>query len=73
VINALPWQIQETLCGNVWRVFQYLNDRVLIASVVDPANTKNIVSDDLTLTDKTKIRAAADAALRARNWNEIVT
>jgi hypothetical protein len=73
VINALPWQTQETASGNVLRVFQYLKDAIQTARIVDPANTNNIVSDDLTLADKTKIRTAADAALRAGNWNEIVT
>jgi hypothetical protein len=71
-INALPRQIPETLSGNVLRVFQYLKDRIGQARIVDPANTNNFVSDDLSLADKAKIKTAADAALRAGNWNEIV-
>lgn len=73
VIDALPRQYPETLEGNVWRVFQYLRDRFAIARVVDPANTNNIVSTDLSATEKSKIKAAAVQALGANNWNQIVT
>jgi len=73
VIDALPRQYPETLSSNVWRVFQYLRDRFTIARVVDPANTNNIVSDDLTAAVKGKIKAEAEQALGADNWNQIVT
>lgn len=72
VIEALPRQVQETLSGNVWRVFEYLKNRIQIARIVDPANTNNAVSDDLSIADKDRISVAADTALRAKNWNEIV-
>lgn len=73
VINALPWQLAaENLSGNVWRVFQYLRDSFTTARVVDPANTNNVISDDLTAADKSKVRTAAVAALGAKDWNEIV-
>jgi hypothetical protein len=72
VIDALPRQIQESLSGNVLRVFEYLKNRIQIARIVDPANTNNAVSDDLSIADKNKISIAADTALRAKNWNEIV-
>jgi hypothetical protein len=39
---------------------------------VDPANTNNIISDDLSAADKTKIKTAADLALKATNWSQIV-
>jgi hypothetical protein len=73
VIDALPRQYPESLSGNVWRVFQYLRDRFTIARVVDPANTNNVVSDDLTAAQRAKIKAAAVQALGANNWNQIVT
>ncbi len=60
------------MSGNVWRTFEYLRDRFLIVRVVDPANTNNIISDDLSLADKMKIAQAARQALNAKNWGEIV-
>lgn len=73
VMAALPRQYPETLSGNVWRAFQYLRDRFATARIVDPANTNNIISDDLTTGEKGKIKAAAERALSAPNWSQIVT
>jgi hypothetical protein len=67
VIDALSQQLFGTLSGNVWKVFEHLRDRFPIARVVDPANTNNIISDDLSAAERAKIKAAAEQALRASN------
>ncbi len=71
LIDALPRQYSETLYGNV-RALQYLGDRFPIARIVDPANTNNVISDDLSLAEKMKIAQAARQALNAMKWGEIV-
>jgi len=73
VIEALSGQYFGTLSGNVLKVFEYLRDRFSNARVVDPANTNNIISDDLTAAEKSKVTAAAEQALKASDWNQIVT
>lgn len=73
VINALSGQLFGTLADNVWKVFPYLRDTFPNARVVDPANTNNIISDDLTDAERAKIKAAAGVALQAKTWGEIVT
>jgi hypothetical protein len=73
VISALPWEVlPETLSGNVWKFFQYLRDSFASARVTDPANTNNIISDDLTVAEKATVKAAATTALSAKTWGEIV-
>lgn len=72
VINALSGQY-GTLSNNVWKVFQYLQDTFPNARVVDPANTNNIISDDLTIAERATVKSAAAQALQASNWNQIVT
>ncbi len=68
------WDIESAeVSGGVWRVFKYLRDNFAAARVVDPANTNNVISDDLTAAEKTKIKTAATVALAAKNWNQIVT
>lgn len=62
-----------TLSQRVWTALEYLRDRFPAARVIDPANTNNIISDDLTAQDRARISAAANAALGAANWNQIVT
>ncbi len=72
VINALSGQVFGSVSSNVLQVFRYLRDSFTNARVVDPANTNNIISDDLTGAEKAKIKAAAEQALAASNWNQIV-
>ena len=72
VIDALAQQYGGGLSDNVWKVFQYLRDRFANARVVDPANTNNIISDDLSAIGKGKIKTAAENPLNATDWNQIV-
>ena len=71
VINALSQQYAGAISGNVRIIFEYLRDRFQTARVVDPTNTNNIISDDLSAADKAKIKAAADQALKA-TWNQVI-
>ncbi len=71
VINGLSGKY-GTLSGNVWSVFEYLRDTFMNARIVDPANTNNIISDDLTAAEKAKVKTTAEQALRATDWNQIV-
>jgi hypothetical protein len=73
VIDALLPQFSGPLSDNVRKVFQYLRDRFPIARVVDPANTNNIISDDLSAAERTKIKLTAEHTLKASNWSDIVT
>jgi hypothetical protein len=62
-----------SLSDNVWKVFEYLRDSFSNALVVDPANTNNIISDDLSAAGKAAIASAARQARAASDWNQIVT
>jgi hypothetical protein len=61
-----------SLSGNVWKVFEYLRDTFPRARLVDPANTNNMISDDLSEADRMKIKSAAESALKATDWSQIV-
>ncbi len=71
VINALVGK-GGTLSTNIWKVFHYLRDIFPTARVIDPANTNNVISDDLTATERARVKAAAQQALAATDWGEIV-
>lgn len=68
VIEALRGY-SGTLSQNVWRVFQYLQTTFETARVVDLANTNNVISDNLTIADKRKIKLAA---LNIKKWEDVV-
>jgi hypothetical protein len=71
VIEALRGY-QTNLSTNVVRVLEYLRDSFVNARYVDPANTNNIISDDLTMAEKNAIRTRADSALKG-NWSDVVS
>jgi hypothetical protein len=53
-------------------VFDYLRDSFPVARIADPANSNNIISEDLTAPEKARVSAAAGAARAASNWEDIV-
>jgi hypothetical protein len=72
VINALSGRYIGTLSGRVMEVFEYLRGTFPNARVIDPANTNNIISDDLSEAERARIKAAAEQAVKAQYWSEIV-
>jgi hypothetical protein len=70
VIDALAYA-RGSLSSNAGKVFDYLRDSFANARVIDPANTNNIISDDLTAVEKARVKAAAVQAL-ASNWTEVI-
>jgi hypothetical protein len=72
VIRALELRFLAPLGDNMRTVFAFMRDNILTARFVDPANTNNIISDDLTAAEKQAIRTAATAALAAPYWRDIV-
>jgi hypothetical protein len=70
-ISALYGQ-SGTLSGNILKIFQYLRDTFPGARVQDPANTNNIISEDLTDAEKAKVRAAASQAIAAPSWTDVL-
>ncbi len=73
VIRALsPGFYKSGLAADVWNVFQFLAADFPSARIQDPANTNNVISDDLSAAERGKIKTAAGRALQAKNWNEIV-
>lgn len=73
VIEALSGSIFGTLTDNVWKIFHYLHDSFPNAHFVDPANTNNIISDDLSAAERATIKAEAVRTLAARDWGQIIT
>jgi len=79
VINAL-WKSKrvilidpsKALPNNLQKIFEYLYTDFLDKKIVDPSNSNNIVSDDLSKKEKEAIKDKAYSALKASYWNEII-
>lgn len=60
------------LSSNVLATLAYIRDNITTAVFIDPANTNNRISDDLTAAEKQALANAASTARRADNWAQIV-
>jgi len=72
VLNSLHNRRIGDLANNVSTVFEYLIDYFISTRIVDPSNTNNIISDDLTLSEKKKIQSAATSARAEKFWKNII-
>lgn len=61
------------LAENVWATFAYIRNKIRTEVFMDPANTNNRISDDLSATEKQTLALAAEVALQANDWSQIVT
>lgn len=71
VIKALSGTYSSSLSDQVVAVFRYLEGDFPNARFVDPANTNNVVSDDLSVAQKNEVKRAASAALQS-TWSQVV-
>lgn len=71
VIDALYGHRTTDLTDNFADVLVYLRDSFTTSRVIDPANSRNIVSDELTSQEKMRIANAARDALN-KTWGEVL-
>jgi hypothetical protein len=72
VLHALETGRFGQLADNILAVLRYLSAHFEQASVRDPANPENILSNDLSAGDKKAIAKAARSALYDENWKRIL-
>jgi len=67
-MKALSGCSHFNLSSNVQRALGYIADNLTTAAVEDPANTNNMISDDLTPAEKKVIAAQATASYDQPRW-----
>ena len=72
VIQALHGRSTSTLADNVWEALKSISAYLTTVRIVDPSNTNNIISDDLTVAEKQFIAAQAIQTLRTPQWNQVI-
>jgi len=71
-IEACRGRRLGALSENVWAALAYIRDRITTTVFIDPANTNNRISDDLTVAEKEAVANAAAVARHATIWSQIV-
>jgi hypothetical protein len=70
-INGCSGTSRYDLPAQVMAALSYVRDNIQNAEIKDPANSNNVLSDDLSPSDKWSIRQAAQAAIEARTWDQV--
>ncbi len=73
VIDAL-WGKPKgvNLAAHVSTCLEYIRDNLETARVIDPANTNNVISDDLTAAEKRTIAGQAGKSRNEPYWNQVL-
>lgn len=72
VIEALKGQSTATPAANVLRALNDIAGNLLSRRIIDPANTNNVISDDMTMTEKAAVATQARISAAKRTWEEIL-
>ena len=70
-IEALRGTSTTDLEQQLLKVFAHVRDTIERVLIVDPANSNNIVSDELGDGDRNAIRAAVQNAIAAQHWSDV--
>ncbi len=71
-LQALEGHRFGQLADNVFSVFRFLESHFEKVAIRDPANSDNVVSDELSAGEKRTIARAARKALDEENWEKIL-
>lgn len=72
VAAALRGKPRTELSDSVWAVLGYLETHFVARSVLDPCNAHNIISDELDMGEKARIRTAAKVTRASKSWHDIL-
>lgn len=72
VIEGLKYRPTNTLAENVLVALRYLADNIRTKSIVDPGNTANIISKDLSDVEKIVISVAASKSANEKYWERTI-
>lgn len=72
VIDCLSGRSLTDLSGNFWHVLGFFVNGFANSRYVDPANSNNTISDDLTYSEKLIIKQKAQSSRSMNNWSQII-
>lgn len=72
VIRALTGEDVRGYDNKAWRVLCFIRDNVCDVSLIDPANSNNVISDTIPKKHKEAMRSQAIASLDEGNWGSII-
>ena len=72
VIDSLRYQRYGNLASNFWEVLRLLAEDFVDKEYVDPANSNNLISSELTRRERSLIASEARNARTQRDWGNVI-
>lgn len=72
VIESLRGRSLNSPAENFLYLLRDIRENIQYRRVVDPANTNNVLSDELTQMEKRKLQSMADSSISEQYWGDIV-
>jgi len=72
VIEATKYKKYGDYDNNFLTVLEWLSSNIKTVRIVDPANSNNIISDDLTNVEKKAIADKVTESRQKKNWSDII-
>jgi hypothetical protein len=71
-IKSLSGRAHSSLADNVLHVLRTIGSSLMSTRIEDPANSNNVLSDDLTQTEKQRLAGLAAQSAREPYWESII-
>jgi hypothetical protein len=72
VIESLSGRSRASLAENVLHALRTIGTSLASTRIEDPANTNNVLSDDLSKVEKERIAGLARQASQQQSWGSII-
>ena len=72
VIEATKYSKYDDYDKNFLTVLEWLSENITSVRIIDTANTNNVISDDLTDSEKSSIANKARESRQKKNWSDII-
>lgn len=72
VIDALSGKVRGNVASNVFSALSAIGSNLGSKQIIDPANSNNVISDDLTTSEKTAVARQANASVAKPYWKDII-
>ena len=71
-VDALSGRSTVNTADNFLYLLTYIRDNICSLRVIDPANSNNVLSDDLTAAEKRDLSTQAQKSLTEQYWEQII-
>ena len=72
VIEDLKYRSRNNLALNVLHALNFIGDNLRSMRILDPANTNNIISQDLSVIEKNAVARQAKTSAGKQQWEDII-